>query len=122
MSPVPPTRRRWFQFSLGAMLVVVTVLALLLGWRVNRRPAPPIVTTTATAGDVRDLIAALNRPSKKLSFVSNIWAVAADRLGELGPLAKQNGAVEALQAFIAQTNDAEAKQAAEEAIKKLNRY
>jgi hypothetical protein len=31
--PTPPTRRRWFQFSLGTLFVVVTVFALWLGWQ-----------------------------------------------------------------------------------------
>jgi hypothetical protein len=33
-SPTPP-RRRWFQFSLGTMLVLVTVFAAWLGWELS---------------------------------------------------------------------------------------
>ena len=32
MSQAPPTRRRWFQFSLGTMLWIVLVLALATAW------------------------------------------------------------------------------------------
>jgi hypothetical protein len=36
MTPMPtPPRRRWFQFSLATMFVVVTVLAVWLGWEVK---------------------------------------------------------------------------------------
>ncbi|HEY1600840.1 MAG TPA: hypothetical protein VGG64_14625 [Pirellulales bacterium] len=30
-----PTRRRWFQFGLGTMLLVITALAVGLGWELN---------------------------------------------------------------------------------------
>src|ERR1700680_2104213 len=33
----PPTRRRWFQFSLGTMFLLVTISAVLLGWLVSER-------------------------------------------------------------------------------------
>jgi hypothetical protein len=32
MSTASKTRRRWFQFSLGTMLVLVTILAISAGW------------------------------------------------------------------------------------------
>jgi hypothetical protein len=32
MPQAPKTRRRWFQFGLGTMIVVMTVLAIPLGW------------------------------------------------------------------------------------------
>jgi hypothetical protein len=35
MSDVPPTRRRWFQFGIGTMLLLVTVFALWLAWQVR---------------------------------------------------------------------------------------
>jgi hypothetical protein len=35
MSPAPKHTRRWLQFGLGTMLVVVTVFALGLGWMVS---------------------------------------------------------------------------------------
>jgi hypothetical protein len=31
-----PSRRRWFQFALGAMFVLVTVFAVWLGWNVKQ--------------------------------------------------------------------------------------
>ncbi|HEY4308260.1 MAG TPA: hypothetical protein VGN12_02310 [Pirellulales bacterium] len=35
MSTIPPTRRRWFRFSLATMFVVVTLLAVRLGYQAN---------------------------------------------------------------------------------------
>jgi len=35
MRTVPPTRRRWFQFSLGTMFFAMTVFAVLLGHEVR---------------------------------------------------------------------------------------
>ena len=35
MPTAPPTRRRWFQFGLGTMLLLVTVLALFIAYHVN---------------------------------------------------------------------------------------
>ena len=35
MPPAPKHSRRWFQFSLGTMFLVVTVLALWLAWEPN---------------------------------------------------------------------------------------
>ena len=35
MSQLPPTRRRWLQFSLRTMFVVVTVLAIFIAYHVN---------------------------------------------------------------------------------------
>ena len=35
MSQAPPTRRRWFQFGLGTMLLLVTVFAVWLGWELS---------------------------------------------------------------------------------------
>jgi len=36
MAEEAPTRRRWFQFSLGTMLLVVTLFAGWLGWGLQR--------------------------------------------------------------------------------------
>ena len=35
MSQANPPRRRWFQFGLGTMLLVVTALAMWLGWELR---------------------------------------------------------------------------------------
>ena len=35
MSQVPPTRRRWYQFSIGTMLLLVTAFAIWLGWELK---------------------------------------------------------------------------------------
>jgi hypothetical protein len=35
MPTTPPTRRRWYQFGLGTMLLLVTVFAIWLGWELN---------------------------------------------------------------------------------------
>jgi len=35
MSTKPPDRRRWFQFSLGTLFVVMTLVALWLAWELN---------------------------------------------------------------------------------------
>lgn len=35
MPPAPKHTRRWLQFSLGTMFVVVTVLGVWLGWELN---------------------------------------------------------------------------------------
>jgi hypothetical protein len=102
------------------MLIVVTGVALFLGWRVNHRPkfqAPP---STWTPADVNGLIAYINGPKKRIGFIANIQVPSAVRLGEIGPAAKEYGAVKALEALIANTNDPEAKDAAERALKKIN--
>jgi hypothetical protein len=36
MAEQAPKRRRWFQFSLTTMLVVITVIAVWLGWNLSR--------------------------------------------------------------------------------------
>jgi hypothetical protein len=119
--PTPPTRRRRLQFSIGAMLVVVTVIALFFGWRVNRRPPPPIrVRIPTTPAEIQALVAHVNGPPKKVGFISNVQLPAAIKLGYVGPPAKQYGAVEALNALIAATNDPELKRAAEDAVIKIN--
>jgi hypothetical protein len=113
-----PTRRRWYQFSIGAIFVVVTIIALFLGWLVNRPPPPPIRVPTSPA-EVKALVAHVNGPAKKVGFIRNVQVPAAVRLGYVGPLAKQYGAIEALNALIATTNDLEAKKAAEDALKMI---
>ena len=35
MSESPPSRRRWYQFRLGTLFLLVTVLAVWLGWQVR---------------------------------------------------------------------------------------
>ena len=35
MAHAPPTRRRWFQFSVGTLLLLVTVFAVWLGWELK---------------------------------------------------------------------------------------
>jgi hypothetical protein len=35
MPTTPPTRRRWFQFGIGTMLVLVTVFAAILAYHIN---------------------------------------------------------------------------------------
>ena len=35
MPQAPPTRRRWFQFSLGTMLLLMTLLCVWLAWQVR---------------------------------------------------------------------------------------
>jgi hypothetical protein len=35
MSEAPPTRRRWYQFGLGTLFLVVTVFAMWLAWELN---------------------------------------------------------------------------------------
>ena len=35
MSQATPTRRRWYQFSIGTMLLLVTVFAVWLGWELS---------------------------------------------------------------------------------------
>src|SRR5579863_9321743 len=35
MSQAPPTRRRWYQFSIGTMLLLVTVFAVVLAHHLN---------------------------------------------------------------------------------------
>src|ERR1700686_1646181 len=35
MAEAPSTRRRWFQFSLGTMLLAVMALAVWLGWNLS---------------------------------------------------------------------------------------
>src|SRR5689334_18850328 len=35
MSQVPPIRRRWFQFGIGTMLLLVTLFCIWLAWQVR---------------------------------------------------------------------------------------
>ena len=57
MYQAPPSRRRWFQFSLGTMFVVVTIVAAWLAWqrglvrereRLIRPPVQWLIATVPT--------------------------------------------------------------------------
>jgi hypothetical protein len=116
---VTPPRRRRLQFSIGAVLFVVTIIAIFFGWLVNRPPPPPIRVPSSPA-DIKALVAHINGPARKVGFIRNVQVPSAVRLGQVGPLAKQYGAVEALNALVANTNDPEAKKAAEDALIMIN--
>ena len=106
------------QFSIGTMFVIVTLVALFLGWSVRRQP---VQDAPFTAAEIDALVAYIQGPPKSVSFVNNIQVPAAIRLGELSPQqATQHGAIPALQTLIANTNDTEAKKAAERAVRRIN--
>ena len=99
-----PRRPRWFQFGVGSLLLLLTVVALGLAARPRSRiPMPPPMPVTVD--DVNDLVAAIQGPKRKVGFIEDIRVPAANRLGEIGELARANGAVEALEKLAATTND-----------------
>jgi hypothetical protein len=62
MSEVLPTRRRWYQFGLGTLFVVVTVLAIFIAYHVNwiRQRHAFLAFQDARWGD--DELSRLNKP------------------------------------------------------------
>ena len=117
----PPTRRRWFQFSIGTMLLLMTLFAL---WafkaeQIINAPKPPPRVSIAPA-DVVQLVTVLKGPAKRAGHIANVRIVAAQRLGDVGPLAKRYGAAKALQDLLAATNDAEEITIAQDALRKIS--
>jgi hypothetical protein len=113
-----PRRRRWSQFGVGTLLLLLTVVALGLALRpTSRLPRPPLIP--ATIDDVKELIARVQGPKRKVGFINDIRVAAANRLGDIGELARANGAIEALEQLATTTNDPEAQEAAERAVAKL---
>lgn len=113
-----PRRRRWFQFGVGSLLVLLTVVGLGLALRPTSRLPRRSVDPT-TADDVKELVAQVQGPKRKVGFIKDIRVAAANRLGDVGELARTNGAMEALEQLAATTNDPEAREAAERAVAKL---
>jgi hypothetical protein len=67
MLPAPKPTRRWFQFSLGTMLLLVTVFAVWLAWELNyiraRRAARSTFHGSSTNGRVGISTRMWNQPA-----------------------------------------------------------
>jgi hypothetical protein len=68
-SPAPP-RRRWFRFSLRALLVAVTLIAGLVGWNMHRRREQQRAITA-----VQELGGTSQQVLSDLSLVSRLGAI-----------------------------------------------
>ncbi len=122
-----PDVRRSIRFWAGIILAAVAVFAVWFEGVIFMRPQTKTQTMNLTTyspippNEIKQLVAYINGPPTAVGFIKNIQVPAARRLESVGPQAKSYGAVQALTALVATTNDPEAKAAAEAALKSIGR-
>jgi hypothetical protein len=116
------TDRRPLKFWLAMGLIAIAAFAVWLAFVLHAvgSRSPNARLLPATAADMKALVAHINGPKKSIGHIANIRVTSAVRLGEIGPPGKQFGAVEGLEALIANSDDPKETEAAESALKKIN--
>jgi hypothetical protein len=114
--------RRPLKFWLGMALIAVVAFAVWLACVLHVIGSKPPYQrlVPASALDAKNLVAIINGPKTSVGHIENLRVPAAATLGEIGPPAKQFGAVEALEALIANSDDSKETEAAESALRKIN--